>query len=138
MFLPDGLGARSINTAHCRRRPAYTYCRQVAFNARPSVYLARSAAAGSIEMSASVCLSVCLSASISPKTACPTFTNFCVHVTTYGRGSISICRLSDKLCTSGCLNDVPTMAMSVQLQRRRCSVVRRLTPLLLGVGCVLF
>jgi len=99
--LPDGLGVRFINTAHCSRRPAYTYCRQVAFNARPSIYLARSAAAGSIEIS----VSVCLSASISPKLHIRRLSIF-VHVTTYGRGSIAICRLSDKLCTSGFLNDV--------------------------------
>jgi len=89
-------------------------------------------------MSASVCLSVREHIS---KNCMSDVHQFFVRVTTYGRGSISICRLSDKLCTSGCLNDVPTMdpmAMSVQLQRRRCSVVRRLTPLLLGVGCVLF
>jgi len=50
---------------------------------------------------------------------------------------------SDTLYTSGFIDDVVFAhngsygGISISLQRRRCSVVRRLTPLLLGVSWVL-
>jgi len=65
-------------------------------------------------MSVSVCLSQCLSVCICVcvsvhdhiiGTTRPIFTKFFVHVT-YGRGAVLLWRRSDKLCTSGFMDDV--------------------------------
>ena len=86
-------------------------------------------------VSVSVRLPVCEHIS---RTKRPDLTEFYVHVAC-DRGSILSRRGSDTLCISGFIDDViigpvPACRMS---QRRRYSVVRRLTPLLFGVGCVL-
>ena len=56
------------------------------------------------------CLSVCVCVCLSVRdhifrTARPIFTKFFVHVT-YDRGLVILWRRSDKLCTSGFMNDV--------------------------------
>jgi len=57
-------------------------------------------------MSVSVCLSVCLSVRDHIfRTTRPIFTDFFVHVT-FWRGSVIFWRRSDKLCTSGLMDDV--------------------------------
>jgi len=72
------------------------------------------------------------------RTKRPHFTEFCMHVAC-DRGSVLSRRRYDTLCISGFIDDVilgPVEACR-KSQRRHCSVVRRLTPLLFGVGCVL-
>ena len=66
----------------------------------------------SIVLSVSVCLSVCVSVRdhISGITR-PIFTNFFLHVT-YGRGSVLLWRRSDKLYTSGFMDDVISQGCS--------------------------
>ena len=88
-----------------------------------------------------VCLSVCPRAYLSG-TARPDFAKFSVIVACC-RGSVVIWRRSDMLCTSGFVDDVilsiqlVLWAIWTPLQRRRRSVVRRSTPLLLCAGHVL-
>ena len=59
-----------------------------------------------------------------------------------GRGSFLLWLRNDTLCTSGFVDYVtlsyngPDGGMLIPLQARCCSDVRRLTPLLLGAGCV--
>jgi len=82
----------------------------------------------------SVCLSVCEHIS---EIASPSFTKYSVHAT-HGRGSglpggVAICDAFPVLWMTSCFS---TMCMSIALQRRR-SVVRGLTPLLLGIGFIL-
>ena len=82
-------------------------------------------------MSTSVCLSVCLSVceDIS-RMACPKFTKFSMAAAWTSEGS--------KLCTSEFVDDVTfshngcSGGMLLPLQRRRCSFLHGLTPLLHG------
>jgi len=68
-------------------------------------------------------------------------TSFCVGLFC-GRALVPLWRRCEMLCTSGFTDDMFSDnwhygGMSIPLQRRRCSLLRRLTPLLLGVGCIL-
>jgi len=90
----------------------------------------------------SVCVFLCLSTFISG-TRCPVFNGFfsaCYLLC----GSVLLWQRCDIFCIYGFVDDVmfshnvPHGGMSIPSQRRRCSVMHRLTPLLCGVSGVIW